>query len=112
LAIAHIRQKDGKIQTVDEHLDQVFQLSGKLGEKIGAKHLAGLAGLLHDLGKNSQEFKRYIEAAVANPESPPRKGSVDHSTAGGKLLYDRFCKNTANMFERLAVDKGYCQRHT
>ncbi|MDG0809691.1 HD domain-containing protein [Cohnella rhizosphaerae] len=49
------------------------------------KHIAGLAGLLHDMGKYTGEFKAYLEQAVAHPDRPPRRGSVDHSTAGGKV---------------------------
>ncbi|GIP32707.1 hypothetical protein J2TS4_19170 [Paenibacillus sp. J2TS4] len=42
--IAHIRERDGAIQTVQEHLDEVSKLSARLGDKIGVRHLAGLAG--------------------------------------------------------------------
>lgn len=51
--IAHIREKDGEIQTVQEHLDGVRGLSEKFGSKIGVQYLAGLSGLLHDLVKNT-----------------------------------------------------------
>jgi CRISPR-associated endonuclease/helicase Cas3 len=101
--IAHIREKDGEIQTVQEHLKSVQKLCEKYGEKIGVKYLAGLTGMLHDLGKNTDDFKEYIQKAVANPDNPPRKGSVDHSTAGGKLLFDRFY-NGQNSIEKLAVE--------
>ncbi|MFC4620181.1 CRISPR-associated helicase Cas3' [Camelliibacillus cellulosilyticus] len=87
-SIAHIRQSDGKVQTIEEHLSGVKALSSQFGSKIGAEHIAGLAGMLHDMGKYSNEFREYILEAVNNPESPPKKGSVDHSTAGGKLLFE------------------------
>jgi CRISPR-associated endonuclease/helicase Cas3 len=102
--IAHIREKDGEIQTVQEHLKSVQQLCEKHGEKIGVKYLAGLSGLLHDLGKNTEDFKEYIQEAVANPGNPPRKGSVDHSTAGGKLLYDQFHNEQENTNGKIAVE--------
>jgi CRISPR-associated endonuclease/helicase Cas3 len=102
--IAHIRDRDGGIQTVQEHLSGVQKLSEKFGDKIGIKHLAGLVGLLHDLGKNSVEFKEYIQEAASNPEKPPRRGSVDHSTAGGKLLYRRFYKRESNEVEKLVIE--------
>lgn len=88
--IAHIREHDYKIQTVEEHLREVKELTELYGDKIGVKHLAGLAGMLHDLGKYTIEFKNYLLEAVNNPDSPPKRGSVDHSTAGGKLLYELF----------------------
>lgn len=88
--IAHIRESDKKVQTVKAHLLEVCELAETLGGKIGVKHIAGLAGLLHDLGKYTREFKEYIQEAVNNPNAPPRRGEVDHSTAGGKLLYEMF----------------------
>ncbi|WP_121640971.1 CRISPR-associated helicase Cas3' [Virgibacillus sp. Bac330] len=85
--IAHIRQSDNEVQTVKDHLLEVQALAEKYGEPIGMKHLCGLAGLLHDFGKYSQEFLHYIHAAVYHSEDAPKRGSVDHSTAGAKLLY-------------------------
>ncbi|MGC4379165.1 CRISPR-associated helicase Cas3' [Fictibacillus sp. Mic-4] len=88
--IAHIRESDNEIQTVEEHLLEVKSLAESYGEKIGIKHLTGLAGLLHDMGKYTNEFREYILEAASNPESPPKRGSVDHSTSGGKLLYELY----------------------
>ncbi|MBJ6359940.1 CRISPR-associated helicase Cas3' [Paenibacillus sp. GCM10012307] len=102
--IAHIRQKDGKIQTVQDHLREVQELSERLGSKIGVRYLAGLAGVLHDLGKFTMGFRTYIQQAVENPDEPPRKGSVDHSTAGGRLLYRRYHKNSAAVDDKLAAE--------
>ncbi len=91
--IAHIREIDKQIQTVEEHLLGVKKLAEEYGEKMGVKHLAGLAGMLHDLGKYTNEFRDYIIKAVHEPENAPKRGSVDHSTAGGKLLYEFFHTN-------------------
>ncbi|MED1642672.1 CRISPR-associated helicase Cas3' [Brevibacillus agri] len=88
--IAHIRESDKQIQSVAEHLLGVKALAESIGEKIGVKHIAGLAGMLHDMGKYTEEFKDYIIKAVENPGEPPKRGSVDHSTAGGRLLYQKF----------------------
>lgn len=88
--IAHIRAIDGQIQSVEEHLLGVKELAETYGEKIGVRHIAGLAGMLHDMGKYTDEFRKYILEAVKNPDSPPKRGSVDHSTAGGKLLFQLF----------------------
>lgn len=88
--IAHIRESDNKIQTIEEHLLEVKKLAESYGEKLDVKHLTGLAGILHDIGKYTNEFREYILEAVSNPDAPPKRGSVDHSTAGGKLLYELF----------------------
>lgn len=97
-SIAHIRESDNKIQSVEEHLHGVKRLAEEFGEKIGVKHITGLAGLLHDMGKYTNEFREYILEAVRNPDSPPKKGSVDHSTAGGKMLYLRFHTGTPSLY--------------
>lgn len=88
--IAHIRQSDQEVQTVAQHLIEVCALTETYGGKIGVKHIAGLAGMLHDLGKYTREFRDYLIEAVTNPDAPPKRGSVDHSTAGGRLLYQLF----------------------
>jgi len=93
--IAHIRE-DGKIQSVEGHLTGVQTLAEIYGEKIGIKHICGLAGMLHDIGKYTVEFKEYILEAIKNPENPPKRGSVDHSTAGGKLLFKLLHGKTAS----------------
>ncbi len=99
--IAHVRKSDKKIQTVKQHLLEVKKISRIVWRKIGVKHLTGLAGILHDLGKYTKEFQDYLLEAITNPDSPPKRGSVDHSTAGGKLLYELFHKKNLN--ERTAI---------
>lgn len=90
--IAHIRESDQAIQTVEEHLHDVQKLAERAGKKIGLGHVAGLAGMLHDMGKFTIRFKEYLLQAVFDPENPPKRGEVDHSTAGGRLLHRRFHK--------------------
>ncbi|OBZ15728.1 CRISPR-associated helicase/endonuclease Cas3 [Bacillus sp. FJAT-27264] len=99
--IAHIRESDKKIQTVAEHLTGVKALAEEFGDKLGVKHIAGLAGVLHDMGKYTEEFKEYILMAVYHPEMPPKRGSVDHSTAGGKLLFKLFHDHTKNSSDKV-----------
>ncbi|WP_151733039.1 CRISPR-associated helicase Cas3' [Paenibacillus tengchongensis] len=102
--IAHIRQSDRATQGVSEHLSGVSKASGQAGAKIGVEHMAALAGLLHDMGKYTDEFYTYIEQAVANPDKPPRKGSVDHSTAGGKWLHSRYHTPQARQAAKLTAE--------
>lgn len=103
-SIAHIREKDGKIQSVEEHLHEVRELSENFGNKLGVKHITGLAGMLHDLGKFSQEFVTYIKKAVYNPENAPKRGSVDHSTAGGKLLFNILHVGKKELYGKLLAE--------
>ncbi len=102
--IAHIRNSDKGVQTVESHLIEVKKLAESYGEKIGIKHVTGLAGLLHDLGKYTHEFREYILEAVKNPDNPPKRGSVDHSTAGGKLLYNYFHTKNNSPYEVIVAE--------
>lgn len=103
--IAHIRETDKKIQTVAEHLYGVKNLAEKYGAKLRLKHVAGLAGLLHDLGKYSDTFQEYIHQVVFHPEDTEwKRGDVDHSTAGGKLLFDLYHTPKNNPYEKLLAE--------
>lgn len=102
--IAHIRHSDKQIQTVKEHLLEVKDLAEFHGAKLGVKHIAGLAGMLHDAGKSTQAFMTYLQEAVEHPESPPKRGSVDHSTAGGKLLFDLFHRENSSRYKGILAE--------
>lgn len=91
--IAHIRGNDGVEQLLVNHLKEVQQIAEDIGQKIGIPHVTGLAGMLHDMGKYSDDFQNYLREAVANPDNPPKRGSVNHSTAGGKFLMERYHKS-------------------
>lgn len=75
--IAHVRELDKEIQTIKTHLLGVQRLAEQFGEKLGLKHVAGLAGLLHDLGKYSEKFQQYIDIVAFHPELPqPKRGEL------------------------------------
>lgn len=84
--IAHVRKVDLEEQPLSNHLINVANGCKSIGEKFQLPSVFYLVGLLHDLGKYSNDFQNYIREAVNNPDCPPRRGSVDHSTAGGLLL--------------------------
>ncbi|EOH96447.1 CRISPR-associated helicase cas3 [Enterococcus moraviensis ATCC BAA-383] len=101
--IAHVRKSDGEKQLLKDHLTECAELSADWGGKIGLRKTSYLAGLLHDLGKYSNEFQVYLKKAVADPKSVTR-GSVDHSTAGGKLLFDYCHKNSRDPFSYILAE--------
>lgn len=89
--IAHHRESDGAIQTLEQHLRGVASMSGLYAQKLNLKDQGELIGLLHDLGKYSQAFQSYIKSAVGllNQDEDEEfvgaaglKGKIDHSTAG------------------------------
>ncbi|OPY67825.1 MAG: helicase Cas3 [Syntrophorhabdus sp. PtaU1.Bin050] len=95
--IAHIRKKDGKTQSILKHLTGVARRSAVFAKKIGLEQVGLLLGLLHDLGKYSKEFWRYIRSAegMINPDEDDyvdasgMKGKIDHSTAGAQFVFGR-----------------------
>ncbi len=97
--IAHQRKKDKRQQSVAEHLFETAELSKRFAEKIDLPLCGELIGLLHDLGKYSDEFQEYIsfciqkESGEYDPDAEDsllwKKGKIDHSTAGAQLLVRR-----------------------
>lgn len=74
--IAH-KTEDGKIQTMKEHLTNVATMCNKFGITVDMPQTCKLIGLLHDLGKYSEEFLNRISG----------DGEVcDHATAGGQFI--------------------------
>lgn len=101
--IAHIRKTDNKKQLLKDHLIESAQLSANWGKQLELEKTCYLAGLLHDLGKYSDIFQEYLVKAVEDPKSVVR-GSVDHSTAGGKLLYDYCHKDSRDPFSLILAE--------
>ena len=78
--IAHISE-DGREQPIADHLKNVSVAAGKYAESFGAKELAEMIGMCHDIGKYSEKFQR---------RSRGESISVDHSTAGAKEIV-KYC---------------------
>lgn len=94
--IAHVRDEDGSVQPLMDHLTGVSLLARRHANKIGLPAQGELIGLLHDLGKFSTEFQNYLKSAVGllNPDEDEGfvdaqglKGKVDHSTAGAQFVW-------------------------
>lgn len=68
-------------QRLDEHLTVVGSLASEFSSVFGAAQMGRVAGLLHDLGKYTDEFQRRISGDY---------GRVDHSTWGARIASDRY----------------------
>lgn len=93
---AHHRASDDQWQTVLAHLLGVARLSTRFASKLKLGKLGELLGLLHDLGKYSQDFQAYLKSAIGAlnqdededwVDATSLKGKVDHSTAGAQLVW-------------------------
>ena len=88
--LAHI--DEGRKQLVREHLNAVAQLARSNAATIGAGVAGNAIGLVHDLGKYSAEFQRYLRQLEPRQDTEGailKRGSVDHSTAGAQLIWER-----------------------
>jgi CRISPR-associated endonuclease Cas3-HD len=92
--IAHFRECDGIIQTVEEHLLETAAYCEIFAAKLGLPLSGRLLGLLHDLGKYSSAFQNYIVAVsgMCGDESKDLADNQpsyerDHATAGAQYLW-------------------------
>ena len=94
---AHYRKSDKKCQSVEDHLRKVSYYCKDYGKSIGIEKLSELAGLLHDMGKLSDEFQEYIRLAIEQEENgtlvqwqkTPHQ-TVDHGKAGGLYIFRKY----------------------
>ena len=101
-AIAHVRKLDGLQQLLIDHLLETSTISGQLAAKLNLGLVGELLGLMHDFGKYSRKFQKYIhdETGLFNPdlddeESTTNGSKVDHSTAGAQWVYRELRKSGA-----------------
>lgn len=84
--LAHIAE-DGREQSIKEHLENTANLAARFAEPFNLEVNAYIAGMLHDIGKYSDEFQKRLQGGP----------KVDHSTAGAleaykkKMVEEVFC---------------------
>ena len=83
MIIAH-KSEDGRLQSIEEHAEQVAELAAGFSDSFGYGELGRAVGLFHDLGKISEGFQRRI--LYNGPK-------VEHSAAGAAVL-----RNTGHIF--------------
>lgn len=77
--IAHM--KEGRIQTMKEHLKGTAELAGGFADKFGKRDWGYCCGMLHDIGKYSVDFQEKIRGK--------HDWGVDHSTAGARVCIEK-----------------------
>lgn len=78
MKIAHINAS-GEVQTIKEHLMGTAVKAERFAAAFDCGDIGYLCGLMHDIGKYSDEFQRRIL-------DPEHVRKVDHSTAGAREL--------------------------
>src|SRR5438067_854718 len=87
---AHTPNAGGQWQWLEDHLLGVAETAGQFAAPFGAHELAFRAGLLHDVGKYSDEFQEYLRRcyeAKRTGRAAPQKG-VDHKSAGARCAHE------------------------
>lgn len=75
--LAHLSADGQRTQTVRDHLEGTARLAADFARPFGGESQARLAGLLHDIGKYSDDFQHRL---AGGPK-------VDHSTAGSQVAF-------------------------
>ncbi len=101
---AHIRMTDNgpEIQTVQEHCREAAEYASDALRDIGLRATAYLAGAIHDAGKQSDAFRRYL-VDIAE-DRPVHKGSVNHTFAGVRLVLDHLCQDGISPWAQIAAE--------
>lgn len=99
--IAHIRASDGGIQPLSSHCRNVAALCSRGAEIVGLAKMAELIGLMHDMGKATDEFADYLRAALRDDKA---NSPHHHAPAGAIYAYRRwFMRENAPSCERAAA---------
>ena len=86
--MAHTPSKNGDDwQTLGDHAVEVARRAQEFGARFDAGYLGYLVGLMHDLGKGSNEFQQYLRESHRRKLAcePPLVKTIDHKLAGVRL---------------------------
>ena len=110
---AHINPGTFKEQSVKEHLKNTSDMAREFGAKVSLGNVTGLAGMLHDMGKETIEFNNYIHYSSKNPNDKSLKGTINHSTAGARFIHENFyfAKDSFKMLTAQLIAIAICSHH-
>lgn len=88
MTYAHTPNEAGVWHDLGVHLRAVAEMAATFAAPFGGIQLARRAGSLHDIGKASDAFQRYLAACAREPGR--RHPTVDHKGAGALRARDTF----------------------
>ena len=99
---AHIRSRpDGTEearQTVCAHCRKTAEYAAQALEPVSLSGAGYLSGLVHDMGKYTGQFQRYLLCREGG------RGSVNHTFAGVRFLLERYFNEAAQDFPSVAAE--------
>ncbi len=100
---AHIHLDDSavRIQSLRDHCEEAAKIAGDILCPIGLGNTARLAGMLHDIGKETDQYRTYLVNAVTGNSVKP--GSVNHSFAGVRLVLKHLCTESMDSMSKIAA---------
>lgn len=96
---AHLNGSSKGCQLLKDHNRATAAVAGAALQGVGLPHAAYLAGLLHDLGKYTNRYQKYLCG-----ETTLRRGDVIHTFQGCKFLLDAYHTETASNDEYLTAE--------
>ena len=101
----------GKYRTNHDHLLGTAELSKKRSKLPELDNIAYLAALLHDVGKYSEQRKKYFLNSVKGGRSGEKP---DHATAGGQAAKELLGNSAASVMIHTAIysHHGLCDCHS
>lgn len=93
--IAHLRDWDGEIQTLEDHLHETSDLCSRFSSNLELPLSGKLLGLIHDLGKYSAAFQQYIRDITSlNGDKAKieaqKQEKIDHATSGAQFIWHAY----------------------
>lgn len=85
--LAHVQYESQRTQRMEEHLKNTAEFSGEICPLDELRTIAELTMLFHDAGKLSDEIQEDYRRILELGEDA-HKHNMDHSTAGGRIVYE------------------------